>query len=104
MKTHNLTEVERRILLCLNDGMNSEEIAQALDKSPNTINNEILSLRRTTGHNSRMALIVDYNKSMVNPRIIQDEIDWLDAMIKKHLAMVDVYKSLRQIKVNQLTR
>ena len=99
----NLTESERTILLFLSDGFTSEEIAEKLELSIKTIDHRIFDLRKKTGHDSRIKLVSAYFKSLINPEIIQIEIDYLTAKIEELNARSSCYKTLLENKLKQLS-
>ena len=99
----NLTESEKTILLFLSDGFTSEEIAEKLELSVKTIDHRIVDLRKKTGHNSRIKLISAYFKSLINPTVIQSEIDYLTAKINDLESRANCFRFLRGGKINQLT-
>ena len=99
----NLTESERTILLFLSDGFTSEEIAEKLELSVKTIDHRIFDLRKKTGHDSRIKLVSAYFKSLINPEIIQVEIDYLTAKIEDLDARSACCKALKESKLKQLS-
>jgi DNA-binding CsgD family transcriptional regulator len=99
----NLTDYEKEILLFLSDGMSTKEIAESLKLPPTTIGHRIFELCKKTGHKSRTKLITDYFKWIVNPVVIQSQIDELTAQINEYESKANCLKFLRAGKINQLT-
>lgn len=93
-----LTDIEFSLLMCIVQGMTSNEIAAILGKSTSTINNQIIELRKKTGHNSRTSLAADYLQSTIARDCLHDEIDILTAKIAACEAKAQAYRTIQQIK------
>jgi DNA-binding CsgD family transcriptional regulator len=99
----NLTESERTLLLFLADGMPTKDIAEQMNLTKEVVDHKVYNLRVKTGHKSRTKLITDYFKWIVNPIVIQSQIDELTAQINEYESKVNCLKFLKSGKINQLT-
>ncbi|MEB3191142.1 MAG: LuxR C-terminal-related transcriptional regulator [Snowella sp.] len=103
MDLRNLSEPELQILTCLSDGMTTDEIALALNKSDRTIDNQVMALRKKTGNDSRIKLLADYFKSITNPNILEQEITSLETQASEYEAKATIYRQRIEAKKAQLT-
>lgn len=98
MITVNLTEIEHELLFLLTEGKSSEEIAEVLNRSVKTIDHQIFELRKKTGHDSRVSLIVDYLRGN-DPDTLLEEIKFLDAKILEIESKISTYRTIKEVKL-----
>jgi DNA-binding CsgD family transcriptional regulator len=68
---HNVTPREREVLALMAGGVcTSEDIAAALDRSVNTVNNHIKSLLRATRYSSKTAIVAALARHIIEAETV----------------------------------